>query len=228
MSYCSTISTNTVNSFDLYKQETRSIPWLSDEDEIVYQERARSGDTAAREALILDCLNYVASVATHYARYAKHDDILDLIGIGNLILVENIDHALTRPNPAGYLRMRAKYAIIGYISTKAHLVACPSCKHPPMRTLSLDSDPAYYMHTPAPQPEQRGKEPDYSKLYEAVERLPASHREALTCAFGLYDTEPTSLYALSRNASANVKGTSAYLTRDRALRSLRKEMAQVS
>ncbi len=128
MSYC---TTNTVESLDMYKQETRSIPWLSDEDEIVYQERARSGDEVSREALIVDCLNYVTSVATHYARYAKHDDILDLIGIGNLALVENLDHALTRPSPAGYLRMRAKYAIIGYISTQAHLIACPSRGIPP-------------------------------------------------------------------------------------------------
>ncbi len=110
---------------ELYQREVRSLPrfTLAEEQELV--RRARRGDADARTALIQSCLNYVGFMAAWHVRYVFHDEYLDLVGIGNVAVVEHVDEALTRENPCAYLRGCAKFAIIYYCFNRASLIPTP-------------------------------------------------------------------------------------------------------
>ena len=94
---------------ELYRSEVRQLPRLTAEDEQELVRRARAGDADARSDLITSCLNYVGFMAARYKYYVNHDDYLDLVGIGNLAVVEHLDRSLLRDNPCAYLRGVVKY-----------------------------------------------------------------------------------------------------------------------
>src|SRR5258708_8864450 len=119
---------------ELYRREVRSLPRLTRAEEQELVRRARRGDADARTALIQSCLNYVGFMAAWHARYVFHDEYLDLVGIGNVAVVEHVDEALTRENPSAYLRGSAKFSIIYYCFNPPPLIPPPS---QPTHPLSL-------------------------------------------------------------------------------------------
>jgi DNA-directed RNA polymerase specialized sigma24 family protein len=205
-----------------YRSATRQLPRLSPEEEQEIIRRAKNGDAEAREQVITSCLTYVEFIAKRYERYLHHDDYLDLVGIGSLAVVENLERALLKDNPGGWLRSRAKYAIIHYCFTRANLIVRPDHKAQPVYTTSLDQPIYSNTLSDTKAPVMVADHPDYSCLYEALEQLPRHYQAVLISHYGLFDSQPESLYALSRRMKANVKGSAAYLTEYRALRLLRK------
>ncbi len=202
------------------------MPRLTSEEEQNIINRAREGDAQAREQVIISCLAYVGFIAKRYERYLHHDDYLDLVGIGSLAVVENVERALVKDNPGGWLRSRGKYAIIHYCFTRANLIVRPDHKAQPVYTASLDEKPVLY-NTLADKAQVVLREcPDYSYLYQALEQLPRHYQVVLISHYGLFDSQPESLYALSRRMKENVKGSAAYLTEYRALRLLRKYLTK--
>ena len=214
-----------LTSEEQYRSMTRNLPRLSREEETEIIKRATAGDLSARERLLTSCLNYIGFIANRYRQYLYHDEYLDLVGIGNLAVVEHLDQALASENPCGYLRSVAKYSMIHYCYTRAHLIVRPD-HGDPVLTTSLDT-PFYANTLAAKAPEEARECLDYSWLYEAVEQLPQRYQDVLIKHYGLYDRPPESLYELSRRMKANVKGSVAYLTEYRALRRLRKHLTKV-
>src|SRR5258708_5450364 len=209
---------------ELYQREVRSLPRFTRAEELELVSRARRGDADARTALIQSCLNYVGFIAAWHARYALHDEYLDLVGIGNVAVVEHVDEALTRENPCAYLRGCVKYAIIYYCFNRSSLIPTPWQAKQRISVTSLDTP--VYANTVQQEPVVVRESPDYAWLYEAVEQLPHCYQDVLIKHYGLYDRPPESLYALSRRTNANVKGSVAYLTEYRALRRLRMHLTK--
>lgn len=200
-----------LTSEEHYRSLTRSLPRLSREEEAEIVRRAKEGDAEAREQVITSCITYVEFIAKRYERYLQHDDYLDLVSIGSLVVVENFSRALGKDNPSGSLRSRGKYTIIHYYFTRANLIVRPDHNSKPVYATSLDQP--YYSNTLADKASVAVKErSDYSYLFEAVERLPQHYQDVLIKHYGLYDSQPESLYALSRRTKENVKGSVAYLT----------------
>ena len=187
-----------LTSEEHYRSLTRNLPHLSREEEADIVQKARAGDKAAREQLITNCLTYVEFIAKRYKQYLWHDEYLDLIGIGSLAVVEHLDRALLKDNPSGWLRSRGKYAIIHYCFTHANLIVRPDHNSKPVYTTSLDQPCYYNTLADTKEPVVVAERSDYSYLYEAVERLPKPYQDVLIKHYGLYDTQPESLYALSR------------------------------
>ena len=207
-----------LTSEEQYRSITKHLPRFTREQEADLIQRARTGDSAAREELIISCLNYVGFIANWCARFVYHDDYLDLVGIGNLVIVENLDKALAKDNPCGYLRKIVKCTVVTYCLTHASLVTRP-VKSEPTYTVSFDTP--VYANTLSQEPVVVSEKADYTLLYQALERLPQAYQEVLARYYGLYDKPVESLYAHSRSTNKNVKGTVAYNTKDRALRRLR-------
>jgi DNA-directed RNA polymerase specialized sigma24 family protein len=205
-----------------YRGITKRLPQLTRQQELTVIERARTGDPAAREELIISCLNYVGGLANRYKQYLYHDEYLDLVGEGNLAVVTAYDTAILRENPCGYLRAVVKYTIIRYCATRASLIVRPEHTTEAIYMRSLDEKPYTYDTLGLHAPPVVSEPTDYTFLYQALAKLPRSYRDVLKKQFGLYDSTPVSLYALSRRKKkADRKGTALYNTKYRALKRLR-------
>src|SRR6266480_301721 len=129
---------DTLTSEELYRSEVRHLPKVTVEKERELIRRARAGDAEARSELITSCLNYVGFMAARYTCYVNHDEYLDLVGIGNLAVVEHLDRSLLRDNPCAYLRGVVKYTVLHYCLAHASLISRPQ-ECTPVYTVSLDT-----------------------------------------------------------------------------------------
>src|SRR5260370_24691438 len=173
---------------ELYRREVRVLPVLTRAEEQELVRRARRGDAEARTALIQSCLNYVGFMAAWHARDVYHDEYLDLVGIGNVAVVEHVDEALTRENPCAYLRGCAKFAIIYYCFNRASLIPTPWQAKQSISVASLDTP--VYANTVQLEPVLFRESPDYAWLYEALKQLPQRYQDVLIKHYGLYNRQP--------------------------------------
>lgn len=214
-----------------YHHELSLLPRLVPDEERELRNRARVGDEQARSSLVENCLRYVAYIAAHYKRYVHHDDYLDLVGVGNLAVVEYAEKALVMDSPCAYLFTVARYTIIDYCMTHASLITKSRDSDAPDPFVgSLDAPISQDGHTTliellvAPKAEQERVDRDYAWLYKALNTLSEKHRKVLIRHYGLNGSQTESLYKMSRAMSANPgpKSCSAYLIEYRALARLRR------
>ena len=200
-----------LTSVQIYRRELYREERLTYEEEQELITKARAGDRIAREDIITGCLRYVLKIAAHYRKFLVRDDIGDLIGLGNLALIENLDKALNRENPFGYLQGCAKLTIIRYCSEQkaSDLHSIEDFCLPAKEAISVTK-------------------PSYSWLYQAVERLNTLQREIVYAHYGLGDRPKESLYQISLRMSRSKKGSYAYNAMYRALRKLRSELVQIT
>ena len=208
-----------LTSEELYRSETYRIRRLTHKEEQDLIARARMGDTDARTALLHSCLNYIGCIAARHARFVFHDEYLDLVGIGNVAIVERFEEALQKENPCGFLRGCAKYSIIYYCFNKSALVPAPWKARQRIKTTSLNTP--MRENTVQKESGEVREPPDYSFLYDAIEKLPKHYQDVLICHYGLYNRPDESLYMLSKKLSQSEKGSVAYLTAYRAIKRLR-------
>lgn len=220
-----------LTSTQQYHCELSFLPRFTQEEERELRDRARAGDEQARSSLIENCLRYVAYISARYKRFVHHDDYLDLVGVGNLAVVEYAEKALAMDSPCAYLFTVAKYAIINYCMTHASLITkSRDYDAPDPYTGSLDT-PIYQdsnttlldlLATPEPTRAER----DYTGLYEALDTLPERYRNVLIRHYGLCGHQAESLYEMSRAMSENPgpKSCAAYLIEYRALARLRQRL----
>lgn len=220
-----------------YRYELSLLPRLTQEEERVLTDQAREGDKQARDRLIEGCLRYITFIAARYKRYVHHDDYLDLVSVGNLAVVENVEKALTMDNPQAYLCVTAKLAIIEYCMTRASLITksrYSNASDPSVSSLDApvyqDSDISMLDLIAAPEAEPERKERDYTQLHKAISTLPEKYREVLTRHYGLYGRPAESLYGMSREMSAcpGPKSSAAYLIEYRALARLRSRLESIA
>jgi hypothetical protein len=193
-----------VTTVHLYRRELYRTKLLTREQEQVSIAQAKQGDTTAREELITTCLRYVLAIATYHKKFLFRDDVNDLVGIGNLAMMENVDKALTKENPIGYLQGCAKWAIISHVS------------HQPQSDLYTLEEKYHELQAPVPV-----KRPSYDWLYEAVEKLRPIQKELVYAHFGLGDRPAETLLALGKRYSPTGDDNYGYSAMNRALRTLR-------
>src|SRR2546430_2409019 len=80
----------------LYSAEVRRIPFIAREEQPTYVEAARNGDNEARNALLLNCLNWTMTKAAsiYRDREPAHSDLMDLVGHAHLKMLEALPKAL--------------------------------------------------------------------------------------------------------------------------------------
>lgn len=181
------------------------IPTYTQQELIIYQ--ARLGDSEARQAMVTGCLLYVLTVARTFS-LSHNVDFDELLGIGNLVLVEKLDLALTKECPYPYLKACAKWAMLHAAQAWEHYY--------PLEDNAVIVEP----------PKQ--VERDHRLLYEAINKLPPNQCQAVVMHFGLLGSPRESLYSLSREESSNPKGTVMYLRLRRATNKLRDFLVQTS
>jgi hypothetical protein len=175
-----------------------STPPLLEQNKVI--ERARSGDSQSRESIITCCLPYVLTIAKSYS-LAHNIEFEELVGVGNLELVEKLDIALTKRNAYSYLKAIIKRSLYFYCLRNSH----------DWELLDIDQslEPI--------QPIER----DYTFLYDAVSSLPVHLRCVVEAHYGLGDIPKQSLYELSLVTSANPKGSILYCRLRQAHKHLR-------
>ena len=125
-------------SWQQYRREIVEHQRLSHAEEWVLVDRARAGDDLAKHEIVQSCLWYVSRTAQKYSDL-PHDDLLDLIGVGNLALVEHVDRALGKTNPFAYLMKVAASEIKHYVGYRSYLIPRNDDHYPAIHVLSLDA-----------------------------------------------------------------------------------------
>src|SRR5947207_1545191 len=111
-----------LSSRQQYRSEVAYIPQLTQKEEDAIVERAKAGCEQAKTRFIESCLRYVLATAYRYSVYLKHDDFLDLVQEGNMILLEFMDKALQGASrPAPFIRGIIKLHIRHYCYYKSTL-----------------------------------------------------------------------------------------------------------
>src|SRR2546421_11587219 len=87
------------------------IPTLEEENQIIA--RAKLGCPIAKETIITSCLGYVLAVARTLS-LSRNIEFDELVGIGNLILVEHLEEALTKTNAYSFLKTKVKWRLLDY------------------------------------------------------------------------------------------------------------------
>ncbi len=219
-----------LTSVEQYRSEVLRLPRLTQSQERDLVSRARSGDELAKGALIESCLRYVASIAWRYARYLRHDDYLDLVGVGNLAIVECVEKALAVNNPAAYLRGVAKLAMKLYCFKHAGLITRgpyqDAVQVGSLDTPYGDSNACYADVLPTPTPESEMEQPNYEVLYQAINVLTEKQRYVILRHLGLDGNASESLGTISHRLSANPKMTIARNRFNLAIKRLHRLLAQ--
>ncbi len=209
---------------------------ISDEQKNALVHRARAGDEAAREEIILSFVRYCAALAARYTRtYAwasPRIEYLDLAQMGMLTVIQTLDRALQQEKPFLYLVVTVRNEISDYCLSHTSLITTPEV-HTPDRPffprkevvsldtpISEDGPDTVGDLLAAPTPTE-GDDPQekYRRLYEAVERLPEKRRHIVKRHWGL-QCAPESLNAIGRRSGA-------YTQHSRALATLRQQLEGV-
>jgi DNA-directed RNA polymerase specialized sigma24 family protein len=189
----------------LYSAEVIRLPKLSRDEEAILIEHAREGDNEAREALIISCLSYAFHKAcfVYYARRPQHDDLLDLAQQASVEMVEKLDKALEKSDPAGYLRGIAKNEISQYCTYHSDLIQKPEYaldlveKRKAYTSVESLDMPLYrngksiqveLIEAPALQlePDETDPQKHYTILYKAFHELSERHQGLLVRLYGLF------------------------------------------
>jgi DNA-directed RNA polymerase specialized sigma24 family protein len=217
-----------LSSEQLYRAELAHLSELTDEQIGELAGRARAGDTQARDALIGDAQHYVELWARRYSSAfswaSPHIDYAELIGIGNLTLVEHLPQALAKRNPCAYLATWARYSMF----------RCCTC-HAGARLLSLDrplgeeSTLTLADLLPAPALRLEGEETSPSpapalsseELDQAISTLTPKQQEVLRRVYGLQEHAPERIGQITELCGTPLCEGSVSGTRDQALATLR-------
>lgn len=183
---------------DQYRRDVAGCVQLSREQQQALVERARAGDSQAREAIILACYPYSEAVARKYARtYAWASarlDALDLMQEGITRAMECLDKALAHPHPFGYLWKAIHGVIVTYCQRWCSPIKAVETHEgsflPGVVVLSLDvplsSNPDEVLANVIEDTSLSAfAERDFTLLYEAIETLVPRQRDAVTRYYGI-------------------------------------------
>ncbi len=197
-----------MNIEKLYRQDIASIPdWrkIPREEQRKIVERARHGDYAACEEVILGLLPYTLAYATKIQ--GRSILAMDLVSVGSVAILEYFERALPMENPAGYLLKSAVAQMYYYKRRYSNAITMPTAAvgDTPYEVCTIiDCDSDEFVQTSPPEEVQD----DHSPLHEALASLSESKKTLLVRLFGLYEEPQEDLADI---AGGNAK-TAAYKT----------------
>lgn len=226
-------SSDILTSWQQYRSEVVAHQRLTHSEEQKLVERAQAGDELAKHEIVQACLWYVTHVAQKYADL-PHDDLLDLVGIGNLALVEHIDRALGKPNPFAYLMKIGALEIKHYVGYRSYLIPRNDDRYPAIHVQSLDAPlnekGITRMDLLAKKEDKRElavvETTISTELQQAIAQLTERQKYVVERAFGLDGYGPETLGDISRRLSANPAATLAGCHLQDALKRLRKALQE--
>ncbi|GAC1365056.1 MAG: hypothetical protein NVSMB44_25610 [Ktedonobacteraceae bacterium] len=178
-----------------YRKEISALPRLSNEEEWMLIERARSGEKQAAHDLVCGVLASVVPLAWRYARLARATDFLEFCQIASLAMLETVASALQKEQPGSYLYGVARSAMREHRMMRDDLVvkkAWSDASKESCVTVSLDvplsedGGETYVDVLEAPCFVGSVKdETVYAPLYEAIDCLTEKQRIAITRGFGI-------------------------------------------
>ena len=207
----------------VYHTFVEGLPLLpkAQEKELIAQ--ARSGDRAARDALLLSCQRYIRYRAGKFARlhYAltgnQRVEFLDLVQEANTACLKGFEQALAAEAPGGYLRAIIHHAMVSWCMRNASLVSNPAERERVVLVpvYSLDQpvpgqhDPACtfvdLLAAPAPEPAPATSPREYTALARALERLTPLQREAVIRYYGLQGRPQEALCEIAPHARSHLR-----------------------
>ncbi len=205
-----------LNSEQLYRRDLEELIFFVDKkqiDALLEQTRKVHGDPS--EILIFYCLPIILSYAVRL-----HDHripILELVGVGNLSLMETMERALAHTNPAGYL-LRFAYGSMSHYRTRFQsIISVPSTPdaqpHKVLTILNdLDTD-TFDIEEKLDMPIE--SEQDMSPLYRAVESLSPSRKSIIQRLLGM-NGAPETVTEIAGGNSTTRAYDSVRVTKDRA------------
>jgi DNA-directed RNA polymerase specialized sigma subunit len=185
-----------VSAHDLYSAEVQHIDRLTPEQQAQAIAEAQSGNVEAQHALVAHCLNWtrMKAEAIHQEYQPRHTDVMDLIGHGNLKMLEGLPHALQAKDPVRYLMSTAANEMQRYVYYHDPMIQ-RSRKTPDALPDTVRLDAGQWPHV------QRLAGPDihlvaettamatHQFVYEALARISEHRRKLLASYFGL-DGQP--------------------------------------
>ena len=213
-----------LNSKDQYISELWKVQRLEpvEEDRVVAQ--ARNGDQQAKHTLVESCLGYVLYMARVYSVYVEHDDLLDIVQVGNLAITEKVDQALEKAESVGaYLCGVAKQSIMQYCLYHSRLMPVKDHKLPisefPQAT-SLEAFREQNRDILSQQSTETDQE-QRKRLREALSQLTDKQREVIELRYGFGDTRLQRIRAIAELLGEHPKAiTALYFRACKRLREL--------
>ena len=159
-----------------YVETSKKYPLLSHEQEIDLSLKVQSGDSAARQQLILSNLRLVISIARKY--YAPNLSLMDLIQEGNLGLTVAAAkyHYSFNTRFSTYAYSWISQYIARYIQTKSPFIAIPFRKEEMLRHIKTANDYLF---------QQSGKTPSAREIADYLELPLKLIRSALKYSYNV-------------------------------------------
>lgn len=234
-----------------YRHDIAQLPRRTEAERQALIEQARQGNEQARGEFVLTFAGYITSVARKYANITSalsmRIEFLDLVQVGNLIVLERMENAFASPNPIGYLHKSISGAIITHCHLNKSLIKPGIAKGnkplPDYEIKRLDAPAGRQDNGKRDRllvdvlvaPETLAQpEKDYSDLHQAIENLPENQRDLITRCYGI-DCAPETPYAIAaKKRAADGKppktniGSSFYVAEKRARAALKRALEQIA
>lgn len=210
-----------IDARNQYYRDLESIPshLLTKRQQHQLLDQAREGDASAREHLILSLLRPIAAYAYRYhrSRDISRYDMMDLASVGNLMLIEHFNTALSKDDPLLYLISYAYSEIRNFCRRNVSPIVTPrTIGEEPLRVESLealrdrrndedDDGGDFEIFLGAPVLSVPKNRVDCTPLYEALSKLTATSQQFIAHLFGLFDVEPMTLAEWANVTSSETK-----------------------
>ena len=222
-----------LTSSQQYRQELDLLEGATDDEMLALIPSIKQGNQQARDRFIERGLGYVQYWARKFFILYHWDlrclEYQELIGVGNLALVEYLDQAVQVENPISYLHSKAKFAMREYCGRGGgSVIATPHNRCSPHRVESLDeplgeSDGftlADAISEPPPDVWYGSLGISDEAIYASLAYVTEKQRALLCRLYGLGGTDKARIVDLVKEGSAKKWATIAKL-RDNALQTLR-------
>lgn len=193
-----------LTSFHLFLHDVLHQPrihlWPQEEQEAVVA-RARAGDQQARDLLLCSCLSFIFHRGWRYKDDIRHNDLMDLISVGNLAMVEALEKALYADNPIKYLMSVGAYAITHCVFHNSPMITrgYRTVETPVVSLEEFSNSDLSYEGGIGVVDESDRREPErHISLYQALDQLTEKQREVVVRHVGLEEHAPTALKQISR------------------------------
>lgn len=180
----------------LYRADLRRYPRLSPDEIEPLLAACRTGDKEAKDTVLCSILGNICWYAARLQD--KRTPFMELVSVGNAVLVEHFDEALHLPNPIGYLKKFAYGEIIDFCRRLNHTVTIPTGPgHKPLHMLYILDDFTADEFDIAEEVVQSCQD-DHAPLYAALASLTSANALLLILRlFGLCEHEQESLTVIA-------------------------------